>query len=130
MRFSGMLLHGEYAEHADDLYGATSDGEIIADQAAANILHESINVPDNRCPFDDGPKNAFLALLEEIRTRNIIPEGYSVAEWEWAHGFYPNHEAINIGSSRKETDIVLPFDVWWPRVVSWAQGLDLLLRLS
>jgi hypothetical protein len=130
MRYSGMLLHGEYAERADDLYGGTSDGEIIADQAAANVLHKSINVPDNRCPFDEGPRNVFLALLGEIQAQNIIPEGYAVMEQEWAHGFYPNREAINIGRGRKETDIVLPFDVWWPRAVSWAQGLDLLLHLS
>ena len=67
MRYSGMLLHGEYAEHADDLHGGTPDGEIIADKAAANVLHESIDVPDNHCPFDDGPKNVFVAFLEEIR---------------------------------------------------------------
>ena len=120
----------EYAEHADDLHGGTPEGGIIADQAAANVLHESIDVPDDRCPFDEGPRNVFLAFLREIQAQHIIPEGYGVTEQEWAHGFYPNQEAINIGRGQKETDIVLPFDVWWPRAVSWAQGLDLLLRLS
>jgi hypothetical protein len=74
-----------------------TNGETIADQAAANMLHESIDVPDNRCPFNEEPRNIFLGLLKEIQAQNIIPNGYSVTEQEWVHGFYPTHEPINIG---------------------------------
>jgi hypothetical protein len=95
MRFSGMVLHGEYTNDNDaDLYEGTSDQEIIADQVATNALHDTINVPDHRCPFSDEGKGVFIALLNEIQVQNILPEGYGVAEHEWVNGIYPALGAV------------------------------------
>lgn len=125
-----MVLHGEYINNNDaDLYEGTADQEIIADQVATNALHDAINVPDHRCPFSDDGRGIFIALLNETQVQNILPEGYGVAEHEWVNGIYPDCEAISIGRSRKEREIGLPPNLWWPRAVSWAQGIDLMSRL-
>ncbi|KAJ7704649.1 hypothetical protein B0H16DRAFT_1216535, partial [Mycena metata] len=54
----------------------------------------------------------------------IIPLGLGVTETEWADGIYADAEVVKIG--RKEVEVTLPFQIWWPRAVVWAQGLELM----
>ena len=48
---------------------------------------------------------------------------------EWDGGDYPIFEAIKSGRRGKLLNMVLPFDIWWPKAVAWAQGLDLMTRI-
>ncbi|KAJ6603888.1 hypothetical protein B0H10DRAFT_1656878, partial [Mycena sp. CBHHK59/15] len=66
----------------------------------------------------------FHQALEEVKFAEIIPEHFGVAVAEWEEAFYGETENVKIG--RKEVEIVLPFAVWWPRAVAWAQGLELM----
>ncbi|KAJ7149583.1 hypothetical protein C8R46DRAFT_915629 [Mycena filopes] len=68
----------------------------------------------------------FLWALGEIVQLNLVPEGYGVIEDEWEDGSYPSMEAINPGTRGKEIVVELPRDIWLPRAVLFAQGLDAL----
>ncbi|KAJ7814955.1 hypothetical protein B0H14DRAFT_2603779 [Mycena olivaceomarginata] len=35
---------------------------------------------------------------------------------------------ITVG--RKDSEVALPFAIWWPRAVSWTQGLELMLHIQ
>ncbi|KAJ7443309.1 hypothetical protein FB451DRAFT_967606, partial [Mycena latifolia] len=65
--------------------------------------------------------------LSAIQREEIIPVGFGVAEAELEDGVYSEIEVIKVG--RKDLKVDLPFTVWWPRPVAWAQGLELLVRL-
>jgi hypothetical protein len=60
---------------------------------------------------------------------DIVPLGFGVAESEWDEDTYPEFEDITLGRRGKSLNVCLPFDVWWPRAVAWAQGLDLMVRI-
>ncbi|KAJ7175566.1 hypothetical protein C8R46DRAFT_1030603 [Mycena filopes] len=70
----------------------------------------------------------FIWALGEIVRLNLVPEGYGVIEDEWEDGSYPSMEAINPGTRGKEIVVELPRDIWLPRTVLFAQGLDALER--
>ncbi|KAJ7727446.1 hypothetical protein DFH07DRAFT_719784, partial [Mycena maculata] len=99
--------------------------EAIAGDQDRHVRHEAIDVVEDECPFEsDEARQIFTAALEEVKAAEIIPNHFGVAEDEWEEPFYGETENVKIG--RKEVEIVLHFEVWWPRAVAWAQGLELM----
>ncbi|KAJ7749834.1 hypothetical protein DFH07DRAFT_746472, partial [Mycena maculata] len=152
MRFVGELLYGKYGDdfenvHPDILqrYGqegnhldysrkynsGTLKGDLdlaIAGDQDHHIRHEAIEVMENKLPFaNEEAEQIFADTLREAHNEGIIPDGLGVAEGEWEDGVYSEIEIIKVG--RKDVPIALPFTVWWPRAVKWAQGLELMVKI-
>jgi hypothetical protein len=72
--------------------------------------------------------HTFFAALQDVKIADIVPEGFGVAEPEWGEQFYGETETVKVG--RKDVKIVLPFEIWWPRAVAWAQGLEVMVRIQ
>lgn len=101
----------------------------IAGDQGHNIRHEAIDVVEDECPFSSQEANTiFSAALQEVQFAGIIPENLGVAEVDWEDRFYGETETVKIG--RKDVEIVLPFEIWWPRAVVWAQGLEIMVRIQ
>ena len=66
----------------------------------------------------------FHEMLNELCM--VVPIGFAVHESEWDEDKgYPTLETIPMRGS-KHLDIALPYEVWWPRAVHWAQALKLI----
>lgn len=101
----------------------------IAGDQDHNIRHEAIAVLENECPFDSEDATAiFCQALQDVKSAEIVPQHFGVAEIEWDGPFYGQTETVKVG--RKDVEIVLPFQIWWPRAVEWAQGLELMVRIQ
>ncbi|KAJ7508166.1 hypothetical protein B0H11DRAFT_1704596 [Mycena galericulata] len=101
----------------------------IAGDQERHIRHEAIDVAENKCPFQsEEATTIFFAALEDAKSAGIIPENIGVAEAEWGGPFYGETEKVKVG--RKDVEIVLPFEIWWPRAVLWAQALELMVRIQ
>jgi hypothetical protein len=100
----------------------------VTDDLAHNIRHPAIKVACHRKPFRSPEiEQNFLAALGDIIAQGIVPEGYGVLENEW-DGPYPALEAINPGTRGKQILVALPRDLWLPRAILFAQGLDAMTR--
>ncbi|KAJ7173237.1 hypothetical protein C8R46DRAFT_893090, partial [Mycena filopes] len=114
----------EWVDEADEYLHA-----VVEEDLAHNIRHPAIKVARHRNPFHSSTmEENFFGALGEIVRLNLVPEGYGVIEDEWEDGSYPSMEAINPGTRGKEIVVELPRDVWLPRAVLFAQGLDALER--
>ncbi|KAJ6491002.1 hypothetical protein C8R45DRAFT_826086, partial [Mycena sanguinolenta] len=101
----------------------------IANDQDHHVRHEPVDVTETKCPFGSAPtQNVFVAALQEVQEAQIIPENLGVAEEEWGGTFYGETESMKVG--RKQVEIQLPFTIWWPRAVAWAQGLELMVRIQ
>ncbi|KAJ7122623.1 hypothetical protein C8R43DRAFT_899656, partial [Mycena crocata] len=141
MRLLGELNYGRYSDdfeniHPEVLERYGNEGDCLADIDLAiagdqdrHIRHEAIDVVENQCPFETEQATViFCQALEDVTSSEIIPEHFGVAEAEWEERFYGETEKVKVG--RKDVEIVLPFQVWWPRAVAWAQGLELMVRIQ
>jgi hypothetical protein len=105
------------------------DQDIAAGQQA-HIRHAAIDVPPNKCPFhSQETEKIFQSALKDVQDVGIVPGGMGVTEAEWTDGGYGEIEPIPFGRGGRSLDVVLPFIVWWPRAVLWAQGLELMTRV-
>ncbi|KAJ7488711.1 hypothetical protein B0H11DRAFT_1720371, partial [Mycena galericulata] len=101
----------------------------IADDQGRNVRHDPIEVPKHTSPFLTAEgKEIFNQALEMVQAEDIIPSGFGVAEGEWEDGIYPEIEVVKVG--RKDSEVELPFVVWWPRAVAWARGLELMVQIQ
>ncbi|KAJ6524109.1 hypothetical protein DFH09DRAFT_937428, partial [Mycena vulgaris] len=101
----------------------------IAGDQDHQIHHEAIEVAQNECPFtNEEAMSIFSSALHEVQAKGIIPQHFGVAEAEWEERYYGETETVKVG--RKEVSIQLPFDIWWPRAVGWAQGLEIMVRIQ
>ncbi|KAF8208238.1 hypothetical protein K438DRAFT_1438421, partial [Mycena galopus ATCC 62051] len=90
-----------------------------------NIWHAPIKVACHESPFDNAEQEGvFIDLLENVFEENGLPEDYGVCKEEWDQEDYPEIEVICPGTRGKEISVVLPRDMWFPRVLRWAQALD------
>ncbi|KAJ6498199.1 hypothetical protein DFH09DRAFT_945531, partial [Mycena vulgaris] len=143
MRLIGELKYGKYADNFEHVHpevleryrnhGAFSGSNdidlAIAGDQDHHIRHEAIDVVENECPFASvEAMTLFSAVFQEAQSAGIIPNHLGVAEDEWEGRFYGETETVKIG--RKEVQITLPFEIWYPRAVSWAQGLEIMVRLQ
>lgn len=103
--------------------------EAIAEDQDCHIRHDATDVVQTKCPFvSDEAKLIFSKAIHTAKDEGIIPKHLGVAEDEWQERFYGETENVKIG--RKEVQIVLPFLIWFPRAVAWAQGLELMVRIQ
>jgi len=97
-----------------------------------NFNMRSVPVPRNASPFDADELRLFQDTMTIIHNDAVIPSGYGVRDSELASsGGYDAHYTIK--SSRrgvKELQISLPREVWLSRAQLWAQGLDVMRRVS
>ncbi|KAI0668128.1 hypothetical protein C8Q78DRAFT_980518, partial [Trametes maxima] len=101
----------------------------IAAAQGPHIRHDPIPVPDTRCPFTDEISDLFQKSLNDVRTAGIVPNFHGVREDEWPEGGYGTHEFLAVGRGGRKLSVELPFVLWYPRAVAWAQGLDLMNRI-
>ncbi|KAJ7903882.1 hypothetical protein B0H13DRAFT_1621045 [Mycena leptocephala] len=99
----------------------------IAEDQERHRGHEPVEVPKPKSPFqNDEAADIFSRALNQVKIEEIIPQQFGVSPVEWDEGGYPETEMVKVG--RKNVEITLPFPVWWPRAVAWAQGLGLLSK--
>ena len=116
--------------HPDDENDALSLHEQIAAAQEPHVYHDPIDVPPEESPFSNPTiEQIFLQSLEDVVSHHVIPEGYGVAEGEWGVDGYAEVELLRCGRGERYLEVVLPFSVWWPRAVAWAQALDLMNRV-
>ncbi|KAJ7218883.1 hypothetical protein B0H12DRAFT_1271765, partial [Mycena haematopus] len=103
----------------------------IEGDLAHNIRHQPVKVAKHRSPFKNAEfEKYFMSQLEDLLAEpGILPEEYGVREEEWEGDDYLEIEVFRPGTKGKELSIILPRDIWFPRAVRWAQGLDLLSRV-
>lgn len=99
------------------------DNMIAADQTP-DVRHDPVDVPAHDSPFGPELEAIFFEALEAIKAENIIPDGFDLDL-----NTYPARESIHLGRGGKRISVILPLDVWWPRALLWAQGLDLMTRM-
>ncbi|KAJ7622974.1 hypothetical protein B0H17DRAFT_964108, partial [Mycena rosella] len=109
-------------ENLDDEWRDIND--MIAADQTPDVSHEAIDVPTHNSPFNSALEAIFFEALEVIKARNIIPDGFDLDL-----NRYPVRESIHLGCGGKRISVVLPIDIWWPRALLWAQGLDLMARM-
>ncbi|KAJ6572622.1 hypothetical protein B0H10DRAFT_1671959, partial [Mycena sp. CBHHK59/15] len=100
------------------------DAAIVNDQDD-HIRHGAVEVTQSEFPFNSKEAGViFSNALREIKAAEIILEDLGVSKAEWEGRFYGETERIKVG--KKNVEIVLPFSIWLPRAVAWAQGLELM----
>ena len=104
------------------------DDELAADQER-HVRHPPIPVPNNNSPFDEEGELSFIQCLHDVRALELVPEHYGLTEDEWEEGVYGEEEHISRGRNSRQMGVELPFQIWWPRAVAWAQGLELMGQL-
>ncbi|KAF9051892.1 hypothetical protein BJ165DRAFT_1321177, partial [Panaeolus papilionaceus] len=94
--------------------------EVMEHDVDINIKHDSVDVPEGNCPFNQND----LADLERcmLEAGDVIPRGYGVRPEEWFEGNYPEVEFLPVGRARTNQPIHLTHSIWFPRAVRWAQA--------
>lgn len=125
---SGSSSDQESSSHEGDDSMQDSDDSLndhLAADQQHHVRHPPIPVPNSASPFEDPSiEGCFLACLEEVRQRGIVPPHYGLLESEWTEGGYDELEDVTYGRGGRARSIFLPFQIWWPRAVAWAQGLE------
>ncbi|KAJ7177579.1 hypothetical protein C8R43DRAFT_872453 [Mycena crocata] len=109
-------------DNLDDEWEGVDD--LIAADQTADVRHDAIDVPTHDSPFNPQLEAVFFEALEAVKAANIIPGGFSLDLDN-----YPVRESIHLGRGGKRISVTLPVDIWWPRALVWAQGLDLMTRM-
>lgn len=120
-----------YDQEWEEIPLETSDlntiASLIADEQAAQFLHEGAQVPQDHNPFSHpGAETVFAEALEEVQAIEYIPSGLGILEEEWDEDGYPELEVIHGRRGKKELTVVLPDFVWRPRAIRWCQALTVL----
>ncbi|KAJ7602094.1 hypothetical protein DFH06DRAFT_1024231, partial [Mycena polygramma] len=115
----------EYYGVQEDLDEEWEDiDDMIADDQTRDVRHEPVEVPSHNGPFNPELEAVFFEALEAVKAQNIVPESFDLNL-----DAYPLRESIHLGRGGKRISVILPVDVWWPRALLWAQGLDLMDRM-
>ncbi|KAH9853328.1 hypothetical protein C2E23DRAFT_729043 [Lenzites betulinus] len=123
----------EPSEHSSPVESSMDEASIDAQIAASqqrHIRHAPIPVPAAACPFRSPETlDIFWKCLRDVATTGIVPEHYRLRESEWPDGEYGKYAHIKLGQQGSTAVVDLPFAVWLPRAVLWAQGLEIMSRL-
>ncbi|KAI9057836.1 hypothetical protein FKP32DRAFT_1582987, partial [Trametes sanguinea] len=126
----------ERGDHNSEVDVTVLDDRLTSDQQQ-HIRHAPIPVPDGNSPFSNvGFEEVFFRCLAESVEKKVIPAGFRVYGENDAHGGpqgdseeYEDVEYINIGRSGRRVPVTLPYDIWQPRILKWAQGLEIMAQL-
>jgi hypothetical protein len=119
---------GAEASDDDEDYSHLDD-RIAADQEH-HIRHDPIEVPLHSNPFKSPDAEAlFDNACQDVVAAGIVPSSFGIQESEWDREIYPEHEDIKSGRGGKHLNICLPFVIWQPRAVVWAQALELMMKI-
>jgi hypothetical protein len=100
----------------------------IAEGQKQHVRHDPVGLPDARNPFSNTDmQQVFEKVLRQVCEAKFIPSGLGVHKEEWEETTYPGFEYLKVGRT-KELVIMLPIEVWLPRAMSFAQGLEVLTR--
>lgn len=101
--------------------------EVLTADQQEQVRHAPVDVPDHSSPFPSADiDDLFRQALADAEAEELIPDNMLVTMEEWPEG-YPTHEAIASGiRSGKKLAVALPFAIWWPRAVRWAQAVQIL----
>ncbi|KAJ7232737.1 hypothetical protein C8J57DRAFT_1044785 [Mycena rebaudengoi] len=108
----------------DDGWDDVDMDDLIADEQLDDVRHEPVEVPPNGSPFNAEIQAVFHDALQAVRAEEVIPEEFADTLDD-----YPDEETIHLGRGGKKISVVLPSDIWLPRALLWAQGLELMARL-
>jgi hypothetical protein len=130
-------VHGPPSQRQHSGAGASDDDEDYSDlddriaiDQEHHIRHDPIEVPPHSNPFKSPDTEAlFDSAHRDVVAAGIVPSGFGVQESEWDGEIYPEHEDIKSGRGGKHLNICLPFVIWWPRAVAWAQALELMTKI-
>ncbi|KAH6907894.1 hypothetical protein BKA70DRAFT_1104278, partial [Coprinopsis sp. MPI-PUGE-AT-0042] len=102
--------------------------QTIRNELEANIHHNNNVLSDFPHPFEtDEQLAAFEQAFSTAEELGIIPNGYGMLPHELEDGMYPPSEVIKV--ARKDVDIPLPLEIWFPRAAKWVQGLHLMVSI-
>jgi hypothetical protein len=129
-------VHPETSRHYldEDLQAAldaNTTGELrqtIREELEANVHHDNDVLASYPHPFEtDDQLVAFEKAFSTAQELGIIPNGYGMLPHELEDGIYPASEVIKV--ARKDVDIPLPLDIWFPRAAKWVQALHLMVSI-
>jgi hypothetical protein len=94
------------------------------------VNEKPVTVPSVKSPFPYGSETTlrFWEELQALQVSKEIPNGYGFKRDEENYQPYCVFEFLTIGKKRTKDDhrIVLPREIWLPRMVLWVQALQLL----
>lgn len=97
--------------------------DIISQAQSRNIRHEAAEVARTSLPFEDqDDHHAFIIAMSTALEDGAYPAGFHLNDE------YEVTESFKTGRSVRPLEIPLPHDIWFPRIVVWCKGLDLLKR--
>jgi hypothetical protein len=89
------------------------------------VRHKAAEVSNTQSPFnEDGELKMFAHQLSRDLASHSYPSGYNL------NGEYESLESYTTGRSTKPLVIPLPHELWFPRIVVWCKGVDLLNRIQ
>ena len=96
----------------------------ITEHQQSSIRHDAIDVPIAETPWvSEEEREVFFCRLHDAHQSEDVPGGFSLGELNGEP--YPDWEPIPGGRrGRREVNIHLPLDVWYPRVLLWSQALQ------
>lgn len=103
--------------------------DAIAHDQHHHIRHEAIDPPAEGDPFIyEEAKEVFEAAMKQADVEGYVPLGFGLRPDEWEDALYPTVEEIKV--AKKYVDMPLPFEIWFPRAVLWARGLEIITQIS
>lgn len=98
--------------------------KIITGSQRRNIRHDAAKVAKSSMPFEgEDEMLAYTLALQQALMSSRSPAGFGLS------AEYESVETYKTGRSSKPLVIPLPYEVWFPRIVTWCKALDLLKRL-
>lgn len=122
MQYYGIDLVSNNDEDSDDKVSdqVFEDLQVqITSNQQTMVQHDAINVPDFPSPFNShAAYSLFEHALAQVQAEEIIPVGYGVSAEEIELMDYPTNETLKAGCrGRREMQIVLSIEIWYPRAV-------------
>ncbi|KAF6742667.1 hypothetical protein DFP72DRAFT_830191 [Ephemerocybe angulata] len=132
MFFLGQLTLGKYPAPSDihpstqTRYGPSPNVQHrVGQDLSKHVHHKAVPVPPTSPPFHSPEATTlFDQSLAQAIASGEIPAGFLLLNGERDGFVYPTTESIKI--ARKYVDVALPFELWYPRAVLWAQGLRIM----
>ena len=132
MYLLGQIQHGLYEQPLEihpstaQQYGAAEDiQDSITPDLSQKVHHEAVSVPNTGFPFTSADvETVFKEALAGAAAQGTVPPGFLLQPAEWGDAAYSASESIKV--ARKQVEVPLPFEIWYPWAVRGAQGLTIM----